>query len=652
MKQEKRLKILFLMLLLTLTFSYVESDAAEIFKVGVCGEKLTWVLTDDGTLTISGAGEMENYSYRNYSPWRNSDLIQNVVIEEGVTSIGDEAFLGCWNLTTVDLPDGLTSIGNYAFKDCDSNLTSIELPDSVTSVGESAFSGCDSLNDIKLSAGLTSIGDTAFYDCGKLTCIELPAGVTTIGNFVFLNCGSLQQIVVDENNVHYSSDEEGVLFDKDKSELVAAPGAIQTYSIPAGVTDIRATAFSGCYNLTSVELPAGLVSIENYAFQYCWSLNNINLPDGLLYIGDAAFESCDDLISIDFPAGLLCIGNYAFMRCDNLANITFLGDVPMIGADIFDGVTATAYYPYGNETWMENVLQDYDGHITWIPYGKGEEIASGWSGATQWSLTNDGIITFTGKGNMKNYDYDGGQPWADYADRITSVIIEEGVTSVGECAFKGLINLESVTFPKAGLKKIGEAAFYGCTNLQSVYIPDGIYTIWEYTFKNCAELESIRLPKTLEKIAQGAFENCTNLSELFLPTNVNIIGAWSFKGCTALESVDMQWADATEIREGTFKNCTALTEIILPGNIQTLGDSCFYGIGATKFVVPETVITIEDWCFARSSVKEIVFEGDAPEIGTGAFNKITLTAYYDGTNATWSSDRMQNYGGYIIWKEN
>ena len=279
-------------------------------------------------------------------------------------------------------------------------------------------------------------------------------------------------------------------------------------------------------------------------------------------------------------------------------------------------------------------------------------VAEGYSGATQWTLTDDGIITFYGEGNMKNYEYSGGQPWTNYADQITAVVIEEGVTGVGTCAFKGLTNLTSVTLPETGLKKIGEAAFYGCTSLESLYIPDGIYTIWEYTFKNCTGLESIRLPKTLEKIDQGAFENCTGLSELFMPTNVNIIGAWSFKACTALESVDMQWTDATEIRDGAFKNCTALTEIILPGNIQNLGDSCFYGIGAAEFVVPATVTEIEAWCFARSNVKEIVFEGDAPVIGTGAFNKITLTAYYDSANATWTSDIMQNYGGTLTWKAN
>ena len=189
-----------------------------------------------------------------------------------------------------------------------------------------------------------------------------------------------------------------------------------------------------------------------------------------------------------------------------------------------------------------------------------------------------------------------------------------------------------------------------CTSLKEITIPENIYTVWAYTFKGCTALEKVQLPKTLIKIDQGAFENCTGLTYMFYPTNLEIIGSWSFKGCTALEEVEMQWTDATEIREGAFKNCSALKIIRLPANIQTLGDSCFYGIGAAEFTVPETVRNIEPWCFARAySLTDIVFEGDAPEIGEGAFNKITLNAHYPEENATWTSDVMQSYGGTVSW---
>ena len=274
--------------------------------------------------------------------------------------------------------------------------------------------------------------------------------------------------------------------------------------------------------------------------------------------------------------------------------------------------------------------------------------ASGWSGATQWVLTQEGELIVYGQGNMKNYGWTGGQPWVAYAGQVRSVVIEQGVKQVGSGAFKDMTSLESVLLPTS-LKTIGIAAFYGCTALEEIVIPEGIYTVWEYTFKNCTSLETVSLPNTLIKIDQGAFEACTALGELYLPANVNIIGGWSFKGCTALTAVDMHDAVATEIRAGAFKNCTSLTNVILPGNIRTLGDSCFYGIGAEEFVLPTTVDNIGPWCFARSQLRQVTFEGDAPAIGEGAFNKITLTAYYPAGNATWNSMNMLNYGGTITW---
>ncbi len=291
-------------------------------------------------------------------------------------------------------------------------------------------------------------------------------------------------------------------------------------------------------------------------------------------------------------------------------------------------------------------------NITVTLPGGPAEVATGWSGNTTWVLTEDGVLTFSGEGNMKNYGYDGGQPWLDYADQIRSVVLEEGVAAVGTGAFMNLTKLESVTLPASSLTRIGEAAFYGCSSLTQIDIPDTVYTVFDYTFKNCTALADVRLSRELIKVGEGAFENCTALDYIYIPGYTEIIGAWSFKGCTALEEADMSWTDATEIREGAFKNCTSLTTIELPGELRILGDSCFYGIGAKRFTVPATVTTVADWCFARASLTEIKFEGDAPAIGEGAFNKIALTAYYPGGNASWTSDVMQNYGGTVTWTAN
>lgn len=572
-------------------------SAASVVASGTCGESLTWVLTDDGTLTISGEGEMDGdddpYRLGGWrSPWYPyRSWISKVVVEDGVTTIGGEVFHAYYdNITEVILPDSLEAINDYAFHSCN-GLSKITIPDSVSHIGEMAFGHCDSLTEIDIPDSVTHLGAYAFYSCDSLRDVSFTDSICVLNQGVFLECEALRSV-----------------------------------AIPQGITDIEDCAFSSCYQLEEVTIPDSVVTMGKYAFSYCKNLRSITIPGSVAFIDD-----------------------YAFDHSSKLTQIVFRRDAPLLGEQVFSKISTIVYYPADNPTWTPDVMQSYGGVVTWVPYGDAGEIAAGWSGDTQWTLTYDGVLTFSGNGSMKNYDWDGGQPWAKYADQITSVVIEEGVTAVGTSAFKDLTKLESVTLPDSGLKKIGEAAFYGCTALKDIYIPDGIYTIWEYTFKNCTSLEEVRLPKTLVKLDQGAFEGCSAMPYLLIPGTTEIIGSWSFKGCTGLLEVDMHWADATEIREGAFKNCSALNWIYLPENIQVLGDSSFYGIGATQFVVPATVTEIRDWCFARASLEQITFEGDAPPIGEGAFNKITVTACYPGDNATWTADNMLNYGGTITW---
>ena len=288
---------------------------------GTCGNNLTWTLADNGTLTISGTGDMWNWGY-NGAPWYSSRAyIVNVVVEsgvtrigggafyrcesltsitipEGVTSIGDIAFRYCISLTSITIPEGVTSIGNGAFCYCHSltsitipegvtsigdeafyschNLTSITIPDSVTSIGYSAFCYCESLTSITIPEGVTSIGYGAFYYCESLTSITIPDSVTSIGNGAFDDCESLINITVDVNNPNFSS-VNGVLFDKNKTRLI---------KYPAGKSD------------TTYTIPEGVTSIDKYAFQYCISLTSITIPEGVTSIGNGAFYDCHSLTDV------------------------------------------------------------------------------------------------------------------------------------------------------------------------------------------------------------------------------------------------------------------------------------------------------------------------------------------------------------------
>ena len=188
-----------LVIIICATLLPTESQAATIVDSGTCGDDLTWVLDDTGTLTISGTGTMTDFVYSNYStsaPWYGKrDRIIKVVIGDGVPSIGEWAFYYCDSLTSIVIPDGVTGIGNYAFSDCTS-LTSINIPDSVTSIGTSAFYGCSSLTSVTIPDSVTSIGYSAFYNCTNLTNITIPDSVTTIGYATFGDCSSLTSVTI------------------------------------------------------------------------------------------------------------------------------------------------------------------------------------------------------------------------------------------------------------------------------------------------------------------------------------------------------------------------------------------------------------------------------------------------------------------------
>lgn len=315
---------------------------------GTSGENLTWTLDSAGTLTISGAGDMTDYNYDAPAPWaddRNSIL--SVVIESGVTSIGDYAFDGCLVLTQVSIPGTVTTIGQYA------------------------FSVCDALGQVTIPEGVTTLEAGAFSDCSVMA-VSLPSTLTTIGRGAFNLAYNLTSIV-----------------------------------IPEGVTEIPDYAFYDCYRLTSVTLPDGITRIGSHAFSYC-PLTSLELPDGLTYIGDDAFWQAQ-MTSVTIPAGVTYLGSGAFSGCMELETVTFTGDAPTFGQyvngegnleyTIFTGLTLTAYYPAGNPTWTADVMQDYGGDITWVAY-EPEEDEDGhvWDEGvvtTAPTCTEEGVRTYT-----------------------------------------------------------------------------------------------------------------------------------------------------------------------------------------------------------------------------------------------------------------
>ena len=337
---EMKQRILSLLLALTLLCAMLPQIAlparAEDAYSGKCGDNLTWRFEPStGTLTIKGSGKMYNYDWGT-QPWHeHMDSIKQIVFPDGLTSIGALAFDRCTGLTSVTLPEGLTSIDGAAFSECTA-LRSISFPAGLTSIGDSAFSYCTALRSISFPAGLTSIGEWAFSDCTGMRSVFFPEGLTEIGEHAFSGCTWLKSFSVAKENANYSSDANGILFNKQKTELIRYPcGRIGSYTIPNSVTVIGNVAFSGCTELTSVTFPDGLTSIGEEAFTDCAGLTSVTLPDGLTSIGDYAFCDCTGLTSVTFPNGLTSIGEGAFEDCSRLISVVIPDSVVQIGTAAF-----------------------------------------------------------------------------------------------------------------------------------------------------------------------------------------------------------------------------------------------------------------------------------------------------------------------------
>ena len=288
---------------------------AEVVKEGTCGDPsvndgkdVTWTLDDAGVLTISGSGDIKNYS-KNGAPWNDYiDSIKSIVIGDDVTSIGSYAFCECNKADSIQIGSKVALIGAYAFYKCTS-ITSITLPDSVKSIGGGAFNGCSGLTSINIPNGVSLINYYTFYGCSSLTSITIPEGVTTIDEYAFKNCSSLTSV-----EIPASVKTIKMYAFKDCSSLTSI-------TIPEGVTTIEKEAFNNCSSLTSVEIPASVTSYGGWVFEDCTNLKNVTIADGSTIIGNLEFAGCTSLTRINIPDSVTTLGNKSFAYCSALTSV-------------------------------------------------------------------------------------------------------------------------------------------------------------------------------------------------------------------------------------------------------------------------------------------------------------------------------------------
>ena len=485
----------------------------------------------------------------------NGNEVTNVILDDSVTVIPNYAFAYCSNLTSITIPDSVTSIGDSAFLFCTS-LTSVTIPDSVTSIGNSAFSDCDSLTSITIPDSVTSIGNSAFRSCSNLTSITIGDSVTSIGDSAFDNCRNLASITIGDSVTSIGED------------AFSRCSSLASITIPDSVTSIGSFAFYNCTSLKSITIGDSVTTIGGYAFSDCVSLTSVTFPDSVTSIGDSAFCDCNSLTSVTIPDSVTSIGACAFSGCTSLASITIGDSVTNIGDNAFRNCRNLT------GIWVDENNNAYSSDSYGVLYNKDKTILLQAPGGFAGAYTIPDSVTRIDSGAFY-YCYSLtsvtipdsvttiGSSAFRYCYSLASITIGDSVTSIGDWAFNSCTSLTSITIPDS-VTFIGDEAFSYCTSLTSVTIPNSVTSIGDWAFNSCTSLTSITIPDSVTFIGDEAFSYCTSLTSVTIPNSVTSISIYAFSGCTSLESITIP-DSVTSIGEGSFSDCTSLTDVYYTG---------------------------------------------------------------------------------------
>ena len=720
------------------------SSRDTVVDSGTCGGTLNnsqlmkWTLTSDGTLTISGEGNMFG------APWSQyKSKIKKVVIGEGVKSISDNAFHYYENLRSVSLPSTLTSIGEAAFWAC-SSLQSITLPNNLTNIGLNAFRACHSLTQVLIPASVTSIDGSAFECCTGLTDVVFEGNSLEFGSgATFYDCTSLKNVFFNGTRadwtasrgssgsvlpaaaqIYYKNDliSSGTCGDNSSGNntqwkltkagtLIITVGTgyteggiadfaygkapwyqdiydsgIRCLIIGSGIKTIGSYAFADCTDLAEIIVPDGVISIGNGAFLQNSGAKRVVLPPSTVYIGHGALRDCSALTSVSLPDSM---SNRLFLDmfegCTNLKSV----DIPDGITDIYEGDLASCpnwtdiYYDNRGRVWNRVVSNVRDS----IPdrmnvHFKDNIYDSGSCGENvTWTLTADGTLTISGTGAMTDYTYDSRSPWYSCRTYIKRVVMQQGVTSIGDLAFWDCSGLTSVTIPD-GVTSIGGDAFRGCAALTSVTIPGSVTNVGQSAFWACSSLTDIyyggygtdwqklnvSIPTSATvhfkdniygkgdcginvtweltgdgtliisgtgRISNYSYDNnapwysCrAYIKRVVIQQGVRAIGDYAFAYCVSLTSVAIP-DSVTSIGGGAFSGCAALTSVTIPEGVTSIGDGAFSGCTSlTSVAIPSSVTEIDGSAFSGcTELTSITIPSSVTSIGWSAFENCTALTF-------------------------
>ncbi len=527
MKKQKGRRILSMLLSVALMFSimpsgYMKADAAAETGGGTCGaegneENVKWSYDGEGTLTISGMGEMADFE-QDESPWYKFRT----------------------KTTKIIIEDGITSIGRYSF--CNFGLVDkiIYPKDSLKHIGYRAFAYNGALRNITIPESVTMIDTAAYYACCALEEVRIPGGVSAISEYTFWACYELKNIVLEEGVSEIRSGAFG-------GDLI-----LQRIELPGTITKIAANAFeaSGSRSLVvygKTEYAREFADVNEWAYvdvANVYHLENADIRMGnrYLYTGQEVTPVPQIIYHMD--------GNDVTLYPESDFKLEYSNNIECGTASIM--IMGLGCYT-GNRELTYDIFQPASNDY-------GTCGAEGNEGDVIWIYDGDGTLTISGIGEMSDFEQ-GGSPWYKFRNKTTKIIIEDGITSIGCTSFYNFGLVDEIEYPKDSLKGIGAAAFASNGMLRSITIPESVTRIGDHAYHSCSSLEEVRIPGSVSIISEGTFGHCSNLKNIVLEEGVSEIQDRAFGDDLILQRIELP-GTITKIAAQTFGDSKDSSPII------------------------------------------------------------------------------------------
>ena len=523
------------------------ADEEQVYQLaaGAAGENISWVLMSDGALTVTGSGSMDyDPAWKVYNP-----MLTSVEIGEGVTSIASSAFYECVNLTSVSLPSTLKTIGN-----------------------------------------------NAFYKCIKLPVIQIPASVTSLDKSAFYECSAMTKIVVAADNTKYSSDEQGILFNKDKTELLLCPrGFSGSYEIPAGVVTVTDYAFRNCTGLTGVTIPNTATTIGYCTFSGCVNLGNVTIPSGVATIGSYAFSNCDSFTEITIPGTVVSIGSEVFNSCDNLATVVIENGLVSMGEWAFDNCHNLT------SVTLPDTLVSLNAHAF---YG----CSSLESITIPKKVSYVDLYVFNSCNALKEVKFTGDAPvfegtiFSNYYDRPSvTVYYPAGNATWNEEVFG---------------KDLGTTVNW--TAYDATVEPGEEGTVYIVAQGSCGANVSWKIMSDGRLVIYGS-----GSMQFMMRSGAAPWSAYSDQITSIVVTTGV-----SSIADNAFADCSNVTTVSVADTVRTIGDEAFVGC---------------------ESLETITFTGNAPKLGENCFEDVNANIQYPKNNSTWTEEVREDFGEEVTF---